>query len=57
MLLMLLVNQYAPYAGTVETFQRQQRDLDRLLPLFRYLGENCGDCDPGAGSLAHLRHE
>ncbi len=42
MILMLLVNRYASYTGTVETFQRQQRDLDRLLPLFRYLGENCG---------------
>ena len=43
MLLMLLVNHYAPYAGTVEIFQRQQRALDRLRPLFRYLGENCED--------------
>jgi AraC-like DNA-binding protein len=43
MLLILLVNQYAPYAGTVETFQRQQQNLERLRPLFRYLGENCGD--------------
>jgi AraC family transcriptional regulator len=43
MLLLLLVNQYAPYAGTVEIFQRQQRALDRLRPLFRYLGENCED--------------
>ena len=43
MLLMLLVNQYAAYAGTVETFQRQQQNLERLRPLFRYLGENCGD--------------
>ena len=42
MILILLVNRYVSYAGTVETFQRQQRDLDRLLPLFRYLGENCG---------------
>jgi AraC-like DNA-binding protein/mannose-6-phosphate isomerase-like protein (cupin superfamily) len=42
MLLMLLVNHYAAYAGTVETFQRQQRALDRLGPLFRYLGENYG---------------
>lgn len=42
MLLILLVNQYASYAGTVETFQRQQRALDRLFPLFCYLGENCG---------------
>ncbi len=43
MLLMLLVNQYAAYAGTVETFQRQQQNLERLRPLFRYLGENYGD--------------
>lgn len=43
MLLMLLVNQYAPYAGTVETFQRQQHDLERLRPLFCYLGENCAN--------------
>ena len=40
---MLLVNQYAPYAGTVETYQRQQQNIERLRPLFRYLGENCGD--------------
>ncbi|MGA7340712.1 MAG: AraC family transcriptional regulator [Terracidiphilus sp.] len=43
MLLIHLVSQYEPYAGTVETFQRQQRALDRLRPLFRYLGENCED--------------
>lgn len=43
MLLMQLVNQYSPYAGTVETFQRQQHALDRLRPLFRYLGDHCGD--------------
>jgi AraC-like DNA-binding protein/mannose-6-phosphate isomerase-like protein (cupin superfamily) len=44
MLLIHLVDQYAQYAGTVETFQRQQQALDRLRPLFRYLGENCGNC-------------
>ena len=43
MLLMHLVNQYAPYTGKAETYQRQQNNLDRLRPLFRYLGENCGD--------------
>jgi AraC-like DNA-binding protein len=43
MLLVLLVNQYASYAGKIETFQRQQAALDRLLALFRYLGENCGE--------------
>jgi len=43
MVLVLLVKQYASYTGSVETFQRQQHALDRLLPLFRYLGENCGN--------------
>ncbi len=43
MILMLLVNQYAEYAGTIETFRRQERALERLQPLFRYIGENCGD--------------
>jgi AraC-like DNA-binding protein/mannose-6-phosphate isomerase-like protein (cupin superfamily) len=42
MLLMLLVNQYAAYAGTIETFRRQEKALDRLRPLFRYVGENYG---------------
>ncbi|WP_161557703.1 helix-turn-helix transcriptional regulator [Acidisarcina polymorpha] len=42
MILILLLNRYVSYTGTVETFQRQQRDLDRLLPLFKFLGENCG---------------
>lgn len=41
MLLILLVNHYAPYAGTVETYIRQQQNIERLRPLFRYLGENC----------------
>jgi len=41
MLLMLLVNQYAPYAGTVEIYQRQLQNIERLGPLFRYLGDNC----------------
>jgi AraC-like DNA-binding protein/mannose-6-phosphate isomerase-like protein (cupin superfamily) len=43
MLLILLVKQYSHYTGTVEIFQRQQRALDRLRPLFCYLGENCGN--------------
>lgn len=42
MVLMLLVNQYAAYAGTIETFQRQERALDRLRPLFRFIGNNLG---------------
>ena len=42
MVLMLLVNQYAAYAGTVETYRRQERALDRLRPLFRFIGSNLG---------------
>ena len=41
MLLILLVIHYTPYAGTVETYMLQQQNLERLRPLFRYLGENC----------------
>ena len=40
MLLMLLVNQYSSYAGTANTYQHQKQDLERLRPLFRYLGDN-----------------
>lgn len=43
MLLLHLVNQYAEYAGTVETFQRQQQALDRLRPLFHHLGNRVED--------------
>jgi AraC-like DNA-binding protein len=42
MVLMLLVNQYATYAGTIETYQRQERAIDRLRPLFKYIGDNLG---------------
>lgn len=42
MVLMLLVNQYAAYAGTIETHKRQERALDRLRPLFKYIGDNPG---------------
>jgi len=44
MLLVYLVNRYARYAGTVDTFQRQQLALARLRPLFQHLSENCGEC-------------
>lgn len=43
MILILLVNQYASYAGTVETFQRQQRALERLRPLFEHLEKHFGE--------------
>jgi len=40
-ILVLLMNHYAPYTGTVDTFERQQRALDRLVPLFNYIRDNC----------------
>jgi AraC-like DNA-binding protein len=49
MILMLLVNQYAAYSGTIETFRRQERALERLRPLFRHIGENYAD-------TVHVRH-
>ncbi len=42
MILAFLVNHYASYSGTAEVFHRQQRALDRIRPLFRFLEENCG---------------
>lgn len=43
MILILLVNQYSSYAGTVEIFERQQRALDRLRPLFDFVDRHYGD--------------
>lgn len=43
MILVLLVNQYSSYAGTVETFRRQQGALERLRPLFEYLEKHYGE--------------
>lgn len=43
MLLMLLVNQYSAYTKTLEMFHQQQGALERLRPVFHYLGENCGN--------------
>ena len=43
MILVLLMNYYAPYTGTVGTFERQQRALDRLVPLFNYIRDNSED--------------
>ncbi len=57
MILILLVNQYASYAGTVETFQRQQRALERLAPVIRSSGKTLRRADPSAGSGAYLRDE
>ncbi|MBV8812688.1 MAG: helix-turn-helix transcriptional regulator [Acidobacteriaceae bacterium] len=42
MILLLLVNQYACYAGTVDTFRRQQRALERLRPLFEHVEKHFG---------------
>ena len=43
MILILLVNHYSSYAGTVETFERQQRALERLRPLFDHLEKHYGE--------------
>lgn len=43
MALMALVNQYSTYVGNIETFRRQERAIERIRPLFRYIGENLGD--------------
>jgi AraC-like DNA-binding protein len=43
MILVLLVNHFSSYAGTVETFQRQQRALERLRPLFDHLEKQYGE--------------
>ena len=42
MILAWLVSYYESYSGTVEVFHRQERALDRIRPLFRFLEENCG---------------
>lgn len=43
MILILLVNQYSSYVGTIETFQRQRCALERLRPLFQHLEERYGE--------------
>jgi AraC-like DNA-binding protein len=40
MLLLLLVEHYANYLGTRDAFDRKQRDIERLGPLFSYLEDN-----------------
>lgn len=41
MILALLVSHYASYSGEVEVFHRQEKALERMRPLFRFLEENC----------------
>jgi AraC family transcriptional activator of pobA len=43
MILMLLVNQYSSYAGTVEAFRRQQYALDHLHNFFDFLRKHIGE--------------
>ena len=43
MILMLLVNQYSSYAGTVEAFRRQQCALDHLHSFFDFLRKQIGE--------------
>lgn len=40
MILILLVNHYADHHGTVETFNRKQRAIEQLTPLFDFLEAN-----------------
>lgn len=42
MLLMLLVNQFSSYLRAIEICQQKQRPVERLRPVFQYLGENSG---------------
>lgn len=43
MILMLLVNQYSSYAGTLEVIRSQQHALDRLHNFFEFLPRHIGD--------------
>jgi AraC-like DNA-binding protein len=43
MILMLLVNQYSSYAGTVEVFRRQQHALHRLHAFFEFFRKHIGE--------------
>jgi AraC family transcriptional activator of pobA len=43
MILMLLVNQYSSYAGTVEVFRRQQHALTRLHEFFEFFRKRIGE--------------
>lgn len=40
-LLMLLLIHYSTHTRTVQIYQHQQRAVERLRPLFQYIGENC----------------
>jgi AraC-like DNA-binding protein/mannose-6-phosphate isomerase-like protein (cupin superfamily) len=40
LLLLLLVQRYSSYAGTIRTFEQQQRALARLQPLFAYVEDH-----------------
>ncbi|MCI0626769.1 MAG: AraC family transcriptional regulator [Acidobacteria bacterium] len=43
MILALLVKHYAPYQGSKPAFERRQRDLDRLRPVFDFIDRHCSD--------------
>ena len=43
MILALLVTHYASYSGKAEIFHRQEKALERMRPLFKYLEENCSN--------------
>lgn len=44
MVLMLLVNHYSSYRGATEAFERRERALKRLRPLFDFLERHYGEC-------------
>lgn len=41
-MLMLLLNHYSTQTGTIEICQHRQSAVERLRPVFRRIGENCG---------------
>lgn len=58
MILVLLVNHYADYRGGEETFLIRQRDLKRVNPVFRLIGERYGESitvEDGAQSIGMSR--
>jgi AraC family transcriptional regulator, transcriptional activator of pobA len=56
MILMLLVNQYSSYAGTMEIFRHQQHALRRLQAFFEFLRKHLGEAIhlPDAARLCGL---
>jgi AraC-like DNA-binding protein/quercetin dioxygenase-like cupin family protein len=43
MILVLLVNHYAAFRGSEDIYQRKQRDIERLAPLFEFIEQHYGE--------------